>query len=205
MTNILLITSSPRSAEGLSSRFAAEIAERLKARSGAALTTRDLSAEPLPHITPAYINGRMAPPESRTREQAQAVGLAEALLNEVKAADTIVIGSGMINFGPSSQLKAWIDRITWPGITFKYDENGPKGLLSGKKVYLVTASGGVFSEGQYASFDFQTNYLLHLLRFIGLTDIELIRVEGTAYGPDAVKAAVASAEAQIRTALEGAA
>lgn len=111
----------------------------------------------------------------------------------------------MINFGPSSQLKAWFDYITWPGVTFKYDQNGPKGLLSGKKVYLVVASGGVFSEGQYASFDFQTNYLLHLLRFIGLIDIELIRVEGTAYGPEAVKAAMASTEAQIRTALEGAA
>ncbi|MDF0521927.1 NAD(P)H-dependent oxidoreductase [Bradyrhizobium yuanmingense] len=205
MTSILLITSSPRSAEGLSSRFAAEIAERLKAHSGATLTTRDVSAEPLPHITPAFINGRMASPEARTPEQAQAVGLAEALVNEIKAADTIVIGSGMINFGPSSQLKAWFDYITWPGVTFKYDQNGPKGLLSGKKVYLVVASGGVFSEGQYASFDFQTGYLMHLLRFVGLTDIELIRVEGTAYGPDAVKAATASAEAQIRTALQGAA
>jgi FMN-dependent NADH-azoreductase len=90
------------------------------------------------------------------------------------------LGSGMINFGPSSQLKAWFDHITWPGVTFGYSAAGrPQGLLTGKKVYLVTAAGGVFSEGDWAPFDFQTGYLRHLLGFIGLTDIEIIRVEGT--------------------------
>jgi FMN-dependent NADH-azoreductase len=201
MTNILLVTSSPRGAEGLSTRFATEIAEGLKARSGGALTTRDLAAAPLPHITPAYISGRVAPPKTRTPEQVQAVGLAETLVNEIKAADVLVIGSGMINFGPSSQLKAWLDYITWPTVTFKYDQNGPAGLLSGKKVYLVLASGGVFSEGRYAPFDFQTGFLTHLLGFIGLTDVELIRVEGTAYGLDAAKAAIAATEAQVRAVL----
>jgi FMN-dependent NADH-azoreductase len=206
MTNILAVTSSPRGPEGLSTRFAIEIAEGLKARSGGTLTVRDLSANALPHITPAYIHGRTVAAEARTPDQAEAVGLAEALIDELKAADVIVLGSGMINFGLSSQLKAWFDHVVWPGVTFKYSEaTGPEGLITGKKVYLVTASGGVFSEGAFAAYDFQTNYLVRLLGFIGLTDVELIRVEGTAYGPDAAKAAIETAQSQIRTALERAA
>ncbi|MDL2397817.1 FMN-dependent NADH-azoreductase [Rhizobium mayense] len=205
MTNILVVTSSLRGAEGLSTRFATEIAEGLKARSGGMLTTRDLSTTPLPHITPAYTEGRMVPLDIRTPEEQQAVALAETLVQEIRAADVIVIGSGMINFSLSSQLKAWIDHIVWPGVTFAYGEAGANGLLTGKKTYLVTASGGVFSEGAYAPLDFQTNYLVRLLGFIGLTDVETFRIEGTAYGPDAANAAIAAAEAQIRSAIERAA
>lgn len=206
MTNILLVTSSPRGAEGLSTRFATEIAEGFRDRLGGALLTRDLAANPLPHITQAYIHGRVAAPDARTSEQVKAVGLAQALVDEVKAADVIVLGSAMINFGPSSQLKAWFDHITWPGVTFGYSAAGrPQGLLTGKKVYLVTAAGGVFSEGDWAPFDFQTGYLRHLLGFIGLTDVEIIRVEGTVFGPEAAKAAIAATEAQVRSLLEKAA
>lgn len=206
MANILLVTSSPRGAEGLSTRFATEIAEGLKVRVDGTLFTRDLAANPPPHIAPAYIQGRVAAPEARTPEQVKAVGLAQALVDEVKAADVIVLGSSMINFGPSSQLKAWFDHITWPGVTFGYGGAGrPQGLLTGKKVYLVTATGGVFSEGDWASFDFQTGYLRHLLGFIGLTDVEIVRVEGTVFGPEAAKAAIAATEAQVRAVLEKAA
>ncbi|MDK1376461.1 MULTISPECIES: NAD(P)H-dependent oxidoreductase [unclassified Sinorhizobium] len=205
MTNILVLTSSPRGAEGLSTRFATEIADGLKARSGGTLTIRDLAANPLPHITPAYIHGRTQPPETRTPEQAEAVGLAETLVKELQAADVIVIGSGMINFGLSTQLKTWFDHVVWPGVTFSYGEAGAQGLLAGKKVYLVTAAGGVFSEGSYAPFDFQTGYLQHLLGFIGLTDVELVRVEGTVFGPDAANAAISATEVQVRTVLERAA
>ena len=206
MPSILLVTSSPRGADSLSTRFASEIAEGLKARLGGALLTRDLAANPPPHITQAYIHGRITPPEARTPEQVKAVALAQELVDEVKTADVIVLGSGMINFGPSSQLKAWFDHITWPGVTFGYGEAGrPQGSLTGKKVYLVTAAGGVFSEGDWAPFDFQTGNLRHLLGFIGLTDIEIIRVEGTVFGPEAAKAAIAAAEAQVHSILEKAA
>ncbi|WP_337267414.1 FMN-dependent NADH-azoreductase [Oryzifoliimicrobium ureilyticus] len=206
MTNILLVTSSPRGPEGLSTRFATEIAEGLKAVLGATLSTRDLAANPPPHIGQAYIQGRGLAAKARTPEQDAAVGFAQALVDEVTAADVIVLGSGMINFGLPSQLKAWFDHITWPGVTFGYDEAGrPKGLLSGKKVYLVTAAGGVFSEGDWAPFDFQTTYLRHLLGFIGLTDVEIVRVEGTVFGPEAAKAAIAAAEAKVRAVLEQAA
>lgn len=161
----------------------------------------DLAANPPPHITPAYIQGRVTAPEDRTPEQAQAVQLAQQLVDELKAADVIVLGSGMINFGPSSQLKAWFDHVTWPRVTFGYGDTGPKGLLTGKKVYLVTAAGGVFSEGPWAPLDFQTPYLLHLLGFIGLTDVDVVRVEGTVLGPDAAQAAIAKTETAIQALL----
>lgn len=206
MTSILLVTSSPRGAEGLSTRFATEIAEGLKVRLSGVVLTRDLAANPPPHIGQAYIQGRVAAAEARTPEQVKAVGLARELVDEVKTADVVVLGSGMINFGVSSQLKAWFDHITWPGVTFGYSEAGrPQGLLTGKKVYVVTAAGGVFSEGDWAAFDFQTGYLRHLLGFIGLTDVEIIRVEGTVFGPEAAKAAIAAAEAQVQAVLEQAA
>jgi FMN-dependent NADH-azoreductase len=205
MNNILLVTSSPRGPESLSARFATEIADGIKARSGGSLTTRDLAANTPPHISQAYIHGRVTPPDARTTEQAAAVDTAQELVDELKAADVIVLGSGMINFGLPSQLKAWFDHITWPGVTFSYDETGPKGLLTDKKVYLVTAAGGVFSEGAYAPFDFQTNYALHLLGFIGLTDVEVVRVEGTVFGADAAKAAIESTEAAVQALLAKAA
>lgn len=201
MTHVLLITSSPRGAHSLSSRFAAEIAEGIKTSSGGTLKVRDLVADPLPHITSAYIQGRIAVPEERTPEQAAAVALAQDLVDELRAADVVVLGSGMINFGPSSQLKAWFDHVTWPAVTFGYGDNGPKGLLTGKKVYLVVAAGGVFSEGVWAPFDFQSNYLLHLLSFIGLTEVEVVRIEGTVFGPDAAEAALKNTEAAVQALL----
>jgi len=197
MNRTLLVTSSPRGAESLSTRFATQIAEGLQARSGGTLSVRDLAANPPPHITPAYIQGRITPEDARTAEQVEAVKIARELVDELQAADVIVLGSGMINFGLPSSLKAWFDHVIWPGVTFSYGDTGPKGLLTGKKVYLVTAAGGVFSEGAWAPFDFQTNYLLHLLGFIGLGDVEVMRVEGTVFGPDALAAAIASTEATI--------
>jgi len=205
MSNILLITSSPRGTESLSNRFATGIANGILAKSGGALTVRDLVANPAPHITATYIQGRVTLPDARTPDQIEAVEAAQKLVDELRAAEVVVISSGMINFGPSSQLKAWIDHVTWPGVTFSYDTGAPRGLLNGKKVYLVTAAGGVFSAGAYAPFDFQTNYLLHTLGFIGLTDIELVRIEGTVLGPDALQAATAKADATVKSLLAQAA
>lgn len=201
MSRTLLVTSSPRGTDSLSTRFASEIAKGIQARSGGTLTVRDLAANPPSHITPAYVQGRITPAGERTAEQVEAVQIAQALVDELKAADVIVLGSGMINFGLPSTLKAWFDHVTWPGVTFSYGDAGPKGLLTGKKVYLVTAAGGVFSEGAWATFDFQTPYLLHLLGFIGLSDVEVVRIEGTVFGPDALEAAISNAETTITALL----
>lgn len=202
MSNILLITSSPRGAESQSTRLAADLARKLKAQhGGGTLTVRDLYAQPLPYIGEAYVLGRMLPADGRDEAQAAAVAQAETLVAELQAADIIVIGSGMINFSTSTQLKAWIDHIAWPGVTFKYADGRAQGLVTGKKVYLVTAAGAIYTEGPYAEFDFHSDYLKLMLGFIGLTDIEHIRVEGLAYGPDAAAGAVANAEAAMQSLL----
>ena len=206
MSNVLLVTSSPRGSEGLSTRFASQLATRLaEQRPGTTLTIRDLAAAPLNHIGEAYVVGRAAPPDARTAAQAQAVQLAQSLVAELAAADVVVIGSAMINFGPPSSLKAWFDHVIWPGVTFRYAGHSVEGLLKGKKVYLVTASGGNFSQEPLAAWDYQSGYLKHLLSFIGLTDIEHLRVEGTAYGPEAAQAAIASADKALQALLEQAA
>jgi len=206
MSHILLVISSPRGSEALSTRYATQLAKQLAARRpGTTLTVRDLAAAPLNHIGEAYVVGRATPPDARTASQAEAVQLAESLVAELAAADTIVIGSAMINFGPPTPLKAWFDYVTWPGVTFRYAGGSVEGLLKGKKVYLVTASGGDFSKAPLAAWDYQSGYLKHLLGFIGLTDIEHLRVEGMAYGPEAAQAALASADDALQSLLKQAA
>jgi FMN-dependent NADH-azoreductase len=203
MTNILLILSSPRDGS-LSSRLAVDLAASLKAKKDAKIKVRDLAATPLPHISDAYISGRLLTAEQRTTDQVEAVAFAETLVAELAAADIVIIGSGMINFGLSTQLKAWFDYVTWPGVTFSYGPEGVAGKVTGKKVYVVTASGGVFSTGPAAAVDFQTPYLRHLLGFIGLTDVEQIQMEGVAFGADAARDAVAKASEAISAVAEAA-
>ena len=99
----------------------------------------------------------------------------------------------MINFNISSTLKAWIDHIARAGRTFSYGAEGPKGLVTGKKVYVVIASGGVYSDGPAAAFDHATPYLKTALGFLGMTDVEVIRIEGVAMGPEAEAKAISSA------------
>jgi FMN-dependent NADH-azoreductase len=197
MTNTLLLLSSPRGAASLSTRIATALADRLAAAPGSKVQVHDLAADPLPHIDPDYTEGRMLPPDQRSVGQARAVARAEALLDELNAADVVVIASSMINFGPSSILKAWLDYVVWPGRTVGYSETGPKGLLTGKKVYLVLASGGIYSAGASAPHDFQTPYLKYVLGVIGLTDVEVIRVEGQAYGPEAAEKAISAALGKV--------
>lgn len=197
MTNTLLLLSSPQGAASLSTRVATALADRLAAAPGSKVQVFDLAAEPLPHIDLDYSEGRMLPPDQRSTGQAKAVARAEALLDDLNTADVVVIASSMINFAPSSILKAWLDHIVWPGRTVAYSETGPKGLLTGKKVYLVIASGGIYSAGPSAPYDFQTPYLKHILGFIGLTDVEVIRVEGHAYGPEAAEKAIAEALSKV--------
>ena len=206
MSLILLITSSPRGSDGLSTRFASDLARRLELqRPGSRLTIRDLSELSLPHIDEAYIVGRETPSDARTSAQVQAVRLAETLIAELKAADIIVIGSAMINFGPSTQLRAWFDHVIWPGVTFDHGDNTVEGLVKVKKAYLVTASAGVYSEGPLAPMDFQSAYLKHLLGFIGITDVQQLYVEGTgtSYGPDAAKVAIEKANTALESMLAG--
>ncbi|MDX3929345.1 MAG: NAD(P)H-dependent oxidoreductase [Shinella sp.] len=126
------------------------------------------------------------------------IALGNAYMEELFAADVIVIGSPMYNYNIPSQLKAWIDRVVVAGKTFKYDENGVEGLVKGKKAFLASSRGGYYlGDSPVAFLDHQETYLLGMLGFIGLTDITVIRVEGVNYGPEVKAAELAKAEAEI--------
>lgn len=198
MSNILLVTSSPRGDASQSTRVANELAGKLQnAVPDSTLTVRDLVRNPLPHIEPEYASGIYTPAESRTPEQLKVVSVSDAAVDELFAADYIILATGLINFSISSTLKSWIDHVSRSGRTFAYGPNGPQGLVKGKKVYLVLASGGVYSDGPAAVMDFAVPYLKGILGFNGMTDVEVIRVEGLGMGEDAVKAALAKAEEHI--------
>jgi len=122
--------------------------------------------------------------------------------SELKAADIIIVAAGMINFGIPSTLKSYIDYILRPGATFRYTEKGPEGLVHGKKVYLVLARGGIYSEGPMKALNFRDTYLKVALGFIGLTDIEVINVEGVAFGADAAAKAVNAAMERVSALAE---
>ena len=197
MSQILLITSSPR-LESYSTKVARSLADNLAARApDSTVVVRDLTRHPLPHIDDSLAAARNLPPEKLTPAQKAALALSDTLLKELFAADTIIIAAGMINFGIPSNLKAYIDYILRPGVTFKYTQEGPEGLLEGKKAYLVLARGGVYSQGPMQSFNFQDPYLRASLGFIGLTDIAVITVEGVAFGPEVANKAVGAALARV--------
>ena len=201
--NILQINSSARSwANGQgsqSTRLANELVEQLRgANPAATLTLRDLGAQPHPALDEAALGALFTPADARSAEQHARVALDQVLIDEVKAADVIVIGVPMVNFGITSQLKNWIDAIAKAGITFKYTDTGPVGLVEGKKVYAVLARGGIYRDQPH---DTQVPYLRQTLGFLGLTDIEFIYAEGLAMGPDAQARALASARAEIAAAL----
>jgi FMN-dependent NADH-azoreductase len=180
MKKILHIISSPRGDASLSIKLGNAVVEKIQAAyPGSTLKETNLVNQQFPHLEEAHIASFYTPAENRTPENLVAIKHSEDAISEIRDADIIVIGVPIYNFNIHSTLKAWIDHIVRRGVTFKYDENGPQGLLPGKKVYLALASGGIFSEGPMAGFDFAVPYLKHMLGFIGLTDITVFRVEGT--------------------------
>ena len=198
MSKVLLVTSSPRGDASHSTQIARSLVDQLT--SGDAQSTvvvRDLFKDPLPHIGEGFVTGRDTPPEQRTAAQKIAIARSEELIGELFAADVVVIASGMVNFGIPSTLKTYIDHVVRAGITFRYTANGPEGLLKGKKAFLVHASGGIYSQGPAQAANFQDTYLKHVLGFIGITDVELITIEGIAYGPEAAQKAVAAASQRV--------
>ena len=197
--NILQINSSARQQLSQSSQLASTIVERLRAADPAArLTVRDLSHTPHPALDEATLEALFTAAEQRTPAQAARVALDDALIDELKAADVVVLGVPMYNFGVPAQLKNWIDAVARAGVTFRYTERGPIGLVQGKKVYVALTRGGHY-RGTPA--DTQVPYLKTFLGFIGLTDVTFIYAEGLALGADAQVKALASAQAQIEHAL----
>jgi FMN-dependent NADH-azoreductase len=202
MKNILLIRSSPRGLESYSEKVARSIVDDLEQRHhGATVVVRDLVQNPPPHVGQAFVGGLSTGPEQRTPEQTKALALSDQLVDELLAADIIVLAVPMYNFGLPSTLKAWIDHVVRIGRTVSYSQNGPQGMLKGKRVILVLARGGVYSDGPAKLMDFQEPYLRAILGFIGLTDVDVVPVEGIAMSAIGPERAVASAMARSREIL----
>ncbi len=181
--NILHLDSSITGEASVSRKVTAEIVAKLKGKTpDATVVYRDLAANPLEHLTlPAF-------------GQPQAA----EIMAEFMAADKVVIGVPMYNFGVPSQLKAWVDRIAVAGQTFKYTETGPVGLVTGKRVILAASRGGLYSEGMpAAAVEHAVSYLQAVFGFIGVTDVQVIVAEGVAMGPDALAAALAEAKREV--------
>jgi FMN-dependent NADH-azoreductase len=198
MATVLHINSSVRQNGSLSRQLGAEfVAKWQEANPSGTVVTRDLAASPVPHLTEQMMGAYFTPAEQRNADQAHTIKTSDALVDELLAADTIVIGAPMYNFSVTSGLKAWIDHVARAGRTFKYGANGPEGLVSGKKVYVFVASGGAYSEGPAAAYDHVTTYLRSVLGFLGMTDVTFIVAEGVAMGEEAVAAAIAKSRTSI--------
>lgn len=182
MTKVLRIDASMRR-EGSTTRA---LADRVIARLGAAdVTTRDL-ADGIGLIDEAWIGANFTPPDARSAGQRGALAASDALVAELEAADVVVIGVPVYNFGVPAALKAWIDQVARARVTFRYTENGPVGLLTGKRAILVAASGGTEIG---SGIDFAVPYLRHVLGFIGIHDVEVVSADRQMQRTDAVAAA----------------
>jgi FMN-dependent NADH-azoreductase len=193
--NILQINSSSRPDASHSSRLAATIVERLRGTQlDATVALRDLGRAPLGELDEAALQALFTPAEQRNPEQAARVAVDDAVIAELQAADVLVLGVPMYNFGVPAQLKNWIDAIARAKVTFTYGEKGPVGLLTGKKVYVALTRGGLYRN---TPADTQVPYLKTVLAFLGMTDVQFVYAEGIAMGPQAEQDALASAYAQI--------
>lgn len=191
---LLHLDSSVLGQSSVSRQLSAMVVEEWRRRhSGIKVTYRDLAANPIPHWVPIADASR------------ESDALGEAVFDEFMAADVIVIGAPMYNFGIPSQLKAWIDRIAIPGKAFRYGANGPEGLAGGKKVIIASSRGGVYSEGPAVAADFQEPYLRTVLGFFGIRDVEIVRAEGVAMGAEYVAKSMQAARDSIHGVLAEAA
>ncbi|MEQ8432604.1 MAG: NAD(P)H-dependent oxidoreductase [Oceanicaulis sp.] len=170
MSRILRIDASGRTAGSVSRDLSDRLARRLAGRTGA-ITVRDLAAAPPAFVSEAWIGANFTDPAARTGAQRAELAASDMLVEEIEAADQIVIGVPVYNFAIPAVLKAWVDMIARARRTFRYTENGPEGLLKGKTAWLVVASGGTPVESEI---DFATPYLKHVLGFVGITDVRVV-------------------------------
>jgi len=180
MKKILHIISSPRGAASFSIKLGNAIVEKLKAANlESVIKETNLTKMHFPHLEESHLVSFFTPPENRSPENNAAIKHSDEAIKDIMDADYIVIGAPLYNFGIHSSLKAWIDHIARAGVTFKYDSNGQEGLVKGKKVYIAMSSGGIYSEGMMSGYDFVAPYLKSVLGFLGMTDVTVVRAEGT--------------------------
>jgi len=188
--NVLSILSSPRGASSVSNKLSAVILEKIIEKyPESTIVVRDVAKELPPHLNEAYVTSIFTPEANRTDAQKQSLVYSDEAIAEIQNADIIVMNAPVYEFSITAMLKAYLDQITRAGITFKYSEEGyPVGLLTNKKLYIAIASGGIYSEGFMAEYDFVGPYLQKLLGFLGISDITIIRAEGLNKGTDEDKA-----------------
>src|SRR5450830_378108 len=201
---VLHVDSSPLGDRSVSRKLTSKILAELKANQpDTQIVTRDLGNSPLPHLSGITVGAFFTPSDQRNEASNDAVKLSDEVIDEVFAADVIVIGAPMWNFGIPSSVKAWIDHIARAGRTFTYGASGPESLLpAGKKIIIVSSRGGIYSNGPMQVMDHQETHLKAVLGFIGLHDVSIVRAEGVAMGEEAVKGAMLTAEIQIDDAIK---
>jgi FMN-dependent NADH-azoreductase len=201
MPHLLHIDSSSRGADSVSRQISARYVDAWRRQNPeGTVTYRDVTVN-TPHFVSAdWVTGVFAPAEYHTPQTKAAVDASSALISEVEAADVLVLGVPIYNFNVPATFKAWIDQIAMAGRTFAYDENGPRGLLGGKKAVIARASGSDFSNPAFAPMDFHAPYLRGILGFLGITDVEFISVNGQT--PEQIEAGLARADQAIATSLK---
>jgi len=195
-STLLQIKASISQDRGLSSQLANDFVAAYRAsHSDAQVLVREVaSAEPVPHLNQERFGAFIAKPEERSAAQHAVVAYSDSLIDELRRADIVVIGLPMYNFGVPSQLKAYFDHIARAGVTFKYTATGPVGLLTGKKVYVFAARGGLYAG---TPLDTQTGYVRDFLAFLGMKDVQFVYAEGLAVSPEHREAGLAKAAAEI--------
>jgi FMN-dependent NADH-azoreductase len=200
MSTLLYVQSSLHGAQGASSQLAERfVADWVASNPGGRVIKRDLAADPVPHLTAERFQAFNTAPEARTPEQRSIVAYSDALIDELRSANTIVLGVPMYNFSVPSTLRTYFDHIARAGVTFRYTSAGPEGLLAGRRAYIFVTRGGVYSE----AVDTQTPYLRQFLRFIGI-EPQFVFAEGLGLGEESRRKSLAKAQARIAdlTAIE---
>ena len=192
MKTLLQLNTSILSNEGQSTRLATEFVAALDASE---VIVRDLAQEPVPHLDAERFGAFITPNEKRTEKQKLLVAYSDRLIGEIRRADTLVIGLPMYNFGVPSALKAYFDHIARAGVTFRYTEKGPVGLLTGKKAYVFATRGGLYAGSKL---DTQTGYVRDFLAFLGITEVQFVYAEGLAISEAAKAASLAKARESIQ-------
>lgn len=193
MSNILRIDASARNSGSTTRQLTDQLVTRLVEQGyGAAVTQRDLALTPPALLTEAWVGANFTDDADRNDDHRAALALSDELIEELEAADTIVIGVPVYNFGIPAALKAWVDLIARARRTFRYTETGPEGLLKNKRAFLVVASGGVPVGSDY---DFASRYMLQLLGFVGITDVTVIAADQQMMDGEAINKATLAIDA----------
>lgn len=199
-TRLLYLEASPRGPRSLSVRLADDLVAALGSRHpDLVVTRRDLTRGlPLPPVSGAFVDAIFVPPPALDAQMRAALALSDLLVEELVATDIVVMAAPMYNYSVPANLKAWIDHIVRPGLTFNINGGQYEGLLKGKTAYVVTASGGVYSEGPGTAIDFHVPYLKHILGFVGISDVRIVRAEAAVRDE---AAALAQGEREVSAAI----